>query len=194
MSLAIWLWLTTAAAAIATVDAPESIESEPAAQTLRIDAARTAVDFQIAALWILRRSGRFDGIDGTLEIAAGGESAQIRVRIQVDSVHMKDPDHVELLLSPAFFDAARYPLIEFESEPFALSDASPLALPGRLTLRGISRQVRFNLDLRQCRPGPPAPCKVIVDGVLRRSQFGMTEYRRTLAEDVHLRIAALVAE
>lgn len=194
MSLAIWLWLATAAAAVATVAAPESIESQPAAQTLRIDAARTVVDFQIAALWILRRSGRFDGIDGTLEIAAGGESAQIRVRIEVDSVRMKDPDHVELLLSPAFFDAARYPLIEFESAPFALSGASSLALPGRLTVRGISRQVRFNLDLRECRPGPPAPCKVIVDGVLQRSQFGMTEYRRTLAEDVHLRIAALVAE
>lgn len=177
-----------------TAPQPESTEPEVRVQTLRIDAARTTVEFQIAALWILRRSGRFDHIDGTLDIAAGGDSAQIRVRIEVDSVTMKDPDHVELLLSPAFFDADRHPWIEFESEPFALSGQSPLALPGHLTVRGIRQQVVFNLDLRQCQPGPPAPCKVIVDGVLQRSRFGMTEYRRTLAEAVHLKIAATVAE
>lgn len=178
----------------ATAPQQDSIEPLVSARTLRIDAARTTVEFQIAALWILRRSGRFDHIDGTLDIAAGGDSAQIRVRIEVDSVSMADPDHVELLLSPAFFDANRYPWIEFESEPFALSGPSPLALPGHLTVRGMRQPVRFNLDLGQCRLGPPAPCKVIVDGVLQRSRFGMTEYRRTLAEAVHLRISATVAE
>lgn len=193
VSASAWLYLASTGLA---APADPQLPIEPAAasaQTLRIDAAGTAVDFDIAALWILRRSGRFSAIDGTLDINATGDQAQIRVRIAVDSVNMKDPDHVSLLLSPAFFDASRYPLIEFNSEPFALAGQSQLKLPGVLTVRGISRKVLFNLDLGQCRPGPPAACKVIVDGVLHRSQFGMTEYRRTLAEQVHLRISAVVA-
>lgn len=194
MSAVAWTGASLAALLSATAPQPGAGEPEVPAQTLRIDAARTTVEFQIAALWILRRSGRFDHVDGTLDIAAGGDSAKIRVRIEVDSVRMNDPDHVELLLSPAFFDADRHPWIEFESEPFALSGTSPLALPGHLTVRGIRQDVRFDLDLGQCRPGPPAPCKVVVDGVLQRSRFGMNEYRRTLAEAVHLKIAATLAE
>lgn len=192
MSAAAWLGVLTAAALTAAAAEPESTEPAPLAQALRIDGPGTAVEFEIAALWILRRSGRFGQVEGTLEVAAGGASAQIAVRIRADSVSMKDPDHVELLLSPAFFDAARYPWIEFRSEPFELAGKPQLALPGELTVRGIRRPVRFDLDLRNCQPGPPAACQVIVDGVLERSRFGMTEYRRTLADQVHLRIAAVV--
>lgn len=192
MSAAAWLSASLAAALAAAEIAPT--ESDSAARTLRIDGADTTVEFTIAALWILRRHGHFDHLEGTLDVTADGRSARIGVRIQVDSVAMSDPEHVELLLSPAFFDANRYPWIEFVSEPFPLSGASPLSLPGHLTVRGITLPVVFNLDLENCRPGPPAPCAVVVDGVLQRSRFGMTEYRRTLADQVHLRIAAVVEQ
>ena len=194
MSVAACVSLTVAGMLTPDAARPVAIEPETPAQILRIDAARASVNFEIAALWILRRSGHFGTIDGTLNIATGGDEAQMRVRIAVDSVHMKDPDHVELLLSPAFFDADRHPWIEFESAPFLLSGESRLPLPGQLTVRGIRQAAVFNLDLRHCRPGPPAPCKVIVDGMLQRSLFGMTEYRRTLADQVHLQITAVVVE
>lgn len=158
-----------------------------------IDASSARVEFDIAALWILRRRGHFEDIDGSVQIAADGLSAEIDVRIGVDSVRMKDRDDVELLLSPAFFDASHYPSIEFRSDAFALSEQTRMGLPGTLTVRGISRRVHFNVDLRDCRPGFPESCTVRVDGMLERSRFGMTEYRRTLADKVHLTIEATLA-
>ena len=79
-------------------------------QTLSIDAASTTVNFEIVALWFLKRRGEFTEIEGTLKILDDGKRAQIDVRIAVASVQMKDPEHVELLLSPAFFDAVGHPL------------------------------------------------------------------------------------
>jgi len=159
-------------------------------QTLSIDSANTTVNFEIVALWFLKRRGEFTGIDGTLKILDGGKRAQIDVRIEVASVHMKDPEHVELLLSPAFFDAVGHPLIEFSSKPFKLTSNTAVALPGYLTVRGVRRKVRFEIDASNCQP--EQRCSVLVNGVLSRSKFGMTEYRRTLADEVHLRIDASV--
>jgi len=162
-------------------------------RVFRIDASAARVEFDIAALWILHRRGHLSDIDGSVQISADGQSAEIQVRIRVDSVRMKDPDHVELLLSPAFFDAAQHPWIEFRSDAFALSGDTRLALPGELSVRDIRRRVDFSIDLGNCRPDLPEPCTVTVDGVLQRSHFGMTEYRRTLADKVHLKIEATLA-
>jgi polyisoprenoid-binding protein YceI len=167
-----------------------AVASEPQPQTLRIDASNARVEFDIAALWVLHRRGHFDELHGNLTISADGQNAEIDVRIRVDSVQMKDRNHVDLLLSPAFFDAVHHPWIEFRSDVFALSGDALLALPGTLSVRGISRRVRFDVDLGNCRPGLPESCTVVVDGVLQRSRFGMTEYRRTLADKVYLQIAA----
>lgn len=166
---------------------------EAPARTLEIDSAETRVDFDITALWVLRRRGEFRELNGTLTVTPDGKSAQIDVRIRVASVHMANPDHVELLLSPAFFDAAQHPWIKFRSEPFALSTHARLALPGTLSVRGIRRKVRFTVDTRQCRVEQLDRCRVLVSGILKRSRFGMTEYHRTLADEVRLRIAATVS-
>jgi polyisoprenoid-binding protein YceI len=179
-------------AAIATEGGATASELLP--RTILIDASNARVEFDIAALWVLHRRGHFGDLQGSLMISADGQSAEIDVRIRVDSVQMKDRDHVDLLLSPAFFDAAHHPWIEFRSDAFALSGDTRLALPGTLAVRGISRRVRFDVDLGSCRPGLPESCTVIVDGVLQRSRFGMTEYRRTLADKVYLQIAARLGE
>lgn len=185
-------WLCAALLAATAADDSIGTRSEPRGveRRLPIDASSASVAFEIAALWILRRHGRFEQIDGSLDIASDGVSARIAVRIGVDSVRMADPDHVELLLSPAFFDAERHPWIEFQSDAFALSGTTPAALPGTLTVRGVSRRVRFDVRLGSCRAGLPEACTVVVDGVLERSRFGMTEYSRTLADKVHLTITA----
>lgn len=163
------------------------------ASALQLDSRNTEVEFEIAALWILRRHGQFTEVEGRIDSDPAAGTAVITVRIRVDSVRMKDPDHVRLLLSPEFFDAARHPWIEFRSEPFAIDGKAQASLPGHLSLRGVTRRVRFDIDRSHCDLRAASACEVIVDGSLERSRFGMTEYRRTLADRVHLKIAARVA-
>lgn len=174
-----WLALSLAGA-LSAAEAPRET---------RFDSQHARVEFEIAALWLLRRHGHFEDIEGRLQVDPQTGEARIQVRIRVDSVHMKDPDHVRLLLSPEFFDAARHPWIEFESLPFALAGARESALPGYLSVRGVRRKVRFAIDRGDC-TAEATPCEVSVRGSLRRSRYGMTEYRRTLSDRVHLRIVA----
>ena len=159
---------------------------------LQLDSRNTEVEFEIAALWILRRHGRFTEVAGRIDSDPTAGTAVISVRIRVDSVRMKDPDHVRLLLSPEFFDAAQHPWIEFRSEPFAIEGKAQASLPGSLSLRGVTRKVRFDIDRGHCDLRVGAGCEVVVNGSLKRSRFGMTEYRRTLADKVHLKIAARI--
>ena len=175
---------------LATDLADPAMTDQPGPQRLQIDPAGTRVAFDIAALWILKRRGEFGDIEGALTIAADSRTAVIEVRIGVASVEMPNPDHTRLLLSPQFFDAEAYPWIEFRSDSFALDAGGRLQLPGTLQVRGISQRVQFAADAGRCAPKHSSPCEVEVSGTLQRSRFGMTEYRRTLADDVHLRIFA----
>lgn len=159
---------------------------------LQLDRAHTRVEFEIVALWLLRRHGEFADVDGRIDIDPEAGSAVISVRIRAASVRMQDPEHVRLLLSPEFFDADRHPWIEFRSDPFAIDGGRHGALPGDLSLRGTTRRVRFDLDRGLCDLHLPSACTVVVAGNLQRSRFGMTGYRRTLADRVHLKIAARV--
>lgn len=183
------LWLQAPIQA-AEPDLAEASEAE--AQRFLLDPANTHVGFDIVALWVLRRRGEFKDIEGAMTVAPDRGSAQIEVRIRVASVEMPNADHTELLLSPDFFDAAQHAWIEFRSDPFVPGQGQWLDLPGTLQVRGIRQRVRFSAQTSRCTLEPGQPCEVEVDGSLSRSQFGMTEYRRTLADEVHLRIFATI--
>ncbi|MGE4073341.1 MAG: YceI family protein [Lysobacterales bacterium] len=170
---------------------PAPTEPEEAeAQRYLLDPTNTHVGFDIVALWILRRRGEFRDIEGAMTVAPDRGSAVIEVRIRVASVEMPNPEHTELLLSPEFFDASEHPWIEFRSDRFVPGEGQWLDLPGTLQVRGISQRVQFSAQTSRCSLEPGQRCEVEVDGSLSRSQFGMTEYRRTLADEVHLRIFA----
>jgi polyisoprenoid-binding protein YceI len=81
----------------------------------------------------------------------------------------------------------RHPAIRFSSDAF---DDHVLhaggELPGRLTLRGLTRPVSLRLLPSDCaRPG--RDCDIQVQGELSRKDFGMTAYRAFLRDGVEVR-------
>jgi len=164
--------------------------SSAAAKILNIDPQRSVVHFDIGVLLVLRRSGTFSSLEGTIEVDSQAQSASIRVRIPAATAHMKDPDQTRLLLSDDFFDAAQHPWIEFSSEAFSLKPSSSARqVRGRLLIRGVERSVVFSVTAGACLDAPgTAPCNVRVDGQVKRSNFGMVSHRRTLGDQVRLRI------
>lgn len=168
-------------------------EAPPPPLTHAIDGASSSAHFSIGVLWLLRRHGSFSGLEGEIRIDASGAAA-IEVRVPVASVTMKDPDHVAMLRSPAYFDAAAHPWIHFRAEGFHLHDgAGPHALRGHLRMRGVEREVEFQLQTIDCAlKADSRPCHLRVEGEVRRSQFGMVANRRTLADQVHLDLDVLL--
>lgn len=61
-------------------------------------------------------------------------------------------------------------------------------LPGRLTLRGVTRAVVFELEPTTCPLRNSAPCRIQVQGTVQRHRYGMTGNATTVSDSVQLRL------
>ncbi|MBP1474996.1 YceI family protein [Frateuria sp. MAH-13] len=148
------------------------------------------VDFGVRLLWLHTVHGRFETISGTVEPQAG-DRVVVDARIALDSLSMESPRLRRWVLDEEFFDAAQYPILHFVSMPVsrrALDSGG--ALDGQLTVRGVTRPVRFELLPAHCTADA---CTIEARGELRRSDFGMTVHRAVLSDHVQLALAIAIA-
>lgn len=163
------------------------------ARELIVDSAASQVHFEIGVLVVMRKKGTFTELEGSVAVDHASGHANIAIRIPAKSARMKDPEHTQLLLSPDFFDARAHPWIEFNSDAMPLESTKARRIQGTLTIRGIERPVMFAVSADACLAQPGLrQCRVRVEGSIRRSAFGMVEFKRTLADHVHLRIEVVL--
>ena len=150
----------------------------------RHSSARISVHMRIP----MRAEGRMSPVTGELR---GNASLGWRVLVKADgrSLHFEGAAWIERVSrSDAFLAVERYPAIQFESQQFTdavLHKGGPLR--GRLTLRGVTHPVGFELTAASCaRVG--RDCPIQVQGSISRREFGMTSHRATVRDDVDLRI------
>lgn len=160
----------------------------PAARSTdyRIAADRSHADFAVRLLWLHTISGRFMQINGRIRLDPHG-LATVDARIAVDSVAMDSARFRRWVLAPEFFDAAQYPVIHFISEPIPLALLSTGGtLDGRLSLRGMTQPIRFELQPAACGAITTAGCVIEAHGTLSRNAFGMNTHRTALSDQVQL--------
>ena len=166
----------------------------PRAETLLIDGPASRAHFQVRVLMVKRIVGGFGRVEGVIERDRAGGRFDVEVRVAADSVQMDKPGHADWARSADFFDAARHPWIRFRAEDLPeqlLEDGG--ALDGELTLRGITRPVRFMLEASQC-PRPGIDCAVRAEGEVQRTDFGMDARRFVLADRVQFDFAIRVLQ
>lgn len=162
------------------------------AETLLIDTAASRASFQVRVLLIKRIDGSFPRVEGVIERDRAGGRFDVDVRVAADAVQMEKPGHAEWARSADFFDTASHPWIRFRAAGLPetlLQDGGEI--DGELTLRGITRPVRFMLVASEC-PRPGIDCAVRAEGAVERSQFGMDAKRFVLADRVQLNFAIRV--
>lgn len=118
--------------------------------TIAIASRYSHAEFGLRVLWIGKVIGRLDALRGTIHVYPDGKA---RVDVTVDSrvLRMRQRDYENFARSTEFFDSARYPSIDFRSQPFPLDRlAEGGSVQGALTLRGITRDVRFQLLPERC--------------------------------------------
>lgn len=165
----------------------------------RIDTARSLAGFSVRAAWIKRIDGRFAHIEGVIRPEAEDRYV-LEVRIASGSVLMGRESHEDWARSPDFFDTEHHPWIEYRAAglPGRLLQEGG-SIDGVLTLRGISRSVRFELLPSDC-PQPGFDCPVQARGELDRSEFGMDARRLFVSDrvklsfDIRLRVPDPAAE
>ena len=119
-----------------------------------IDPAHSAAHFSVRHLMISNVRGEFSKLSGSV-LFDPAEPARSTVEVSMDtaSVNTREPQRDEHLRSADFFDVANYPTITFRSKRIAAAGADHFKLTGDLTIRGVTKEVTFDVE------GPTASVK-----------------------------------
>ncbi len=166
-----------------------AINAAAAPATWSIDPTQSQVTFSVRKFWFAHVRGTFPALSGTLrrlDTRLGVNLGQVDATLDASGLRMDDPDALARALGPGFFDAARYPHVNFESDAFPLGElVSGGTLRGQLTLHGESHPVTLALRPSEC-PREPLACVIRVRGAISRSAFGMHDMRAVLSDKVEL--------
>jgi polyisoprenoid-binding protein YceI len=170
---------TAAAPATASPAAPSSAawSADPSRGSLTFRATQAGAEFE----------GRFTRFVARLEFLPGERPAgRFDVAIATASVSTADAERDDLLRSADFFDAARVPEARYLATTFVRVGADAYEARGRLTLRGVTREV----PLRFTWTGTAAAPRLAGAAMLRRLEFGVGqgEWRDTawVGDDVRI--------
>jgi polyisoprenoid-binding protein YceI len=117
-----------------------------------------------------RMYGTFGKFEATLAFDSENlAAARTTLHIDLASIDAGSEDANTELVKPAWFDTAKYPLAVFESSAFTQVGDNRYLIAGKLTLKGITRDVQVPVELK------PDSQIGIFDGelVLRRDEFGL---------------------
>ena len=167
------------------------------AHTWSIDPARSQVQFAVRKFWFAHVGGTFPALSGTLhriDTHIGADLGRVDADLEVSGLVMDDTGDRARALGPGFFDAARFPSIHFDSDPFPLDElATGGTLRGMLSLHGQRQPVRLALEPSDC-PRQPLQCVIRVHGVISRSAFGMRDWRGVLSDAVELNLRIVLRD
>ena len=140
--------------------------------------ADSIVVFALDAFGFSKTIGTFNGVSGgfVFDVAAA-ENATVIASIDLTSLEMNDAALNSLVLSQRFLDAARYPMLTFNSTAVETIDGNHFRVDGTVSLRGSERPMTLAVELNKLEPHPLTgrqTAGLVVTGKLLRSDFGIT--------------------
>jgi polyisoprenoid-binding protein YceI len=182
-----WHWLGRLLGACALLASAGAAAADSGTDILQFDRQQSHAEFSVRVMWLIPVHGRFASVHGTIAIDRFRSSARVEALIDVADVHMRSRGDEAWVKSAEFFDAQHFPQIQFVSDPFSLSRLDKGGeVAGMLTIRGVARPARFDLEPSECKGASGRECPVEAEGTIRRSEFGMRSRRGALSDKVDL--------
>ena len=156
-------------------------------KTWTLDQTHARLAFSITHLMVSDVEGSFRITEATITSKAEDFSdAVVIMKADVNSVDTDNADRDAHLKKADYFDAAKYPVIEFKSSSFRKVEGNSYLVKGNLTLHGVTKPVELTAIARQ--GFNPMMKKNIagfkVTGVVKRLDFGVgTETSPALLSD-----------
>ncbi len=120
----------------------------PAAANWKLDNAHSKVKFSVTHLLISDVEGTFKTFGGTLDAPKPDFSdGAVQFSVDVASVNTENDMRDKHLQSDDFFNAEKYPKMEFKSVSWKKIDDRNVVLEGDLTIRNVTKRVAFNVAL-----------------------------------------------
>jgi len=119
---------------------------------------------------------------------------RLKVIVQIASLDTGDKERDDTLKGADLFDAAKYPTAQYAAESFARREDGGLEAVGKLTLRGVTRELRIPLTLRASGDG----LELSGETTIRRLDYGVGqgEWQATdwVGNDVRLQYKVKLAK
>lgn len=124
-----------------------------AAETYTIDRVHSSVGFKVRH-FVAMVPGKFNQFEGTITVdRANPSNNSVQATIDVASVDTGNKKRDDHLRNPDFFDAEKYPKIQFKSTAWTKTGENTFDVVGDLTLKDVTKQVVLKVTLLGTGPG-----------------------------------------
>ena len=111
----------------------------------KLDKAHGEVGFKIKHLGISTVRGKFKDFDGTFDWDdKAGKLENLKATMKTASIDTNEPKRDDHLRSPDFFDAKKYPTIEFTATKVE-GGTKPNKIVGNLNMHGVTKEVTLDV-------------------------------------------------
>lgn len=142
-----------------------------------LDSSHSRLGFSVSHLVVSSVSGRFKQFSGKVELdEANLTKSQVDITIKADSIDTDDPKRDEHLRSPDFFDAKKFPTLNFRSSKITKVGGKKYKVAGDLTIHGVTKPVTLDAELSEPIKNPWGKVvrSVKMSGKIKRGDFGLT--------------------
>lgn len=163
--------------------------ADGAPTNLNVDPDRTSARFAVAQLGVEKEHGRLGRTTGTIGMDAQHRVERVDFEIDTRAVATGWDLRDAFLRSGVMFDTERFPRMHFRSTRVVYDGDRLAAVEGDVTLRGVTRPVRFEVNRLECATraeGGGETCGAQVVGRISRSAFGMDFLYPLIGDEVDL--------
>ena len=141
-----------------------------------LDPTHSELGFKIKHLMITSVSGLFKNFEADVEMDEADFSlAQINLTAGMASISTNNEQRDAHLRTSDFFEVEKYPELKFRSTKVKKIDSDEFALYGELTLKGITKPVKLNVEYNGVTKDPWGGERAgfVVTGKINRSDWGV---------------------
>ena len=164
-----------------------------AARVFRFDHTQGRLEFIARHLMVLTSTGQFSRFTCELVLDPDRpETARVAVQVETASIAHAYPGAADLLRSPAYFDAERWPMARFSGRAKPGGRIEAFELAGPLEMRGVTQPVTMQAKLSGRRRDAATGAEIVectARGEISRMAFGMTSDMLATADRVQLAVS-----
>lgn len=159
--------------------------------TYVLDGTHTAVSFSYRHVGLSTQTSRFNNATGTIVLDTAAKTGKVNVTVDTRSVNTGLESFNGHIQAKDFLDTAAYPTATFVSDKVVFDGERPVAIDGKLTIKGITKDVTVTIDdvVLADHPMAKKPALGAAGSVkLTRSEFDMGKFVPVNSDDVTLRV------
>jgi polyisoprenoid-binding protein YceI len=144
--------------------------------TWAIDPSHSEIQFKVKHLVITTVTGHFKEFSGSVSSGENFEDAEIQFEAKVDSISTNSEQRDAHLKGADFFETDKFPALRFKSAKFVRTGENEFELEGKLTIKGVTRPIKFDVEYTGTAKDPWGQLKAGFEltGKINRKDFGLT--------------------